>query len=184
MALELINEKLNGLKLFEPKVYSDNRGWFFESWRADDLTSHGINATFLQDNHSLSKKNVIRGMHFQHSPPQGKLLRVVSGSAQVVEVDIRIDSGTFGQWESFNLSAKNKRVLWVPPGFANGFLALEDNTEVQYKVTNYWSPEGESNIRFDDPEIGIEWNTNSPITSERDKKAMSIADWKNDGFRF
>ena len=184
MALELIDERLDGLMLFEPKVYSDNRGWFFESWRADDLTSHGINVNFVQDNHSLSKKNVIRGMHFQHSPPQGKLLRVVSGSAQVVEVDIRIDSETFGQWESFDLSAKNKRVLGVPPGFANGFLALEDNTEVQYKVTNYWSPEGESNIRFDDPELSIEWNTDLPITSERDKKAMSIADWKKDGFRF
>src|SRR6056300_903646 len=146
MALELIDEKLEGLKLFEPKVYSDNRGWFYESWRKDDLTKHGINSNFIQDNHSLSKKNVIRGMHFQHSPPQGKLIRVTNGSAQVVEVDIRSNSKTFGQWESFDLSAVNKRILWVPPGFANGFLALEDDTEVQYKVTNYWNPEGESNI--------------------------------------
>jgi dTDP-4-dehydrorhamnose 3,5-epimerase len=184
MALELVDERLDGLKLFVPKVYEDKRGWFYESWRSDELNKHGIDVDFVQDNHSLSQKNVIRGMHFQHSPPQGKLVRVSSGAAQVVEVDIRVNSQTFGKWESFSLSADNKRILWVPPGFANGFLALEDNTEVQYKVTNYWSPKGELNIRYDDPEIGIEWKTSNPITSERDKQAMSITDWKRDGFRF
>lgn len=184
MALELIDERLNGLKLFQPKVFGDNRGWFYESWREDDLTKHGINFNFIQDNHSLSKKNVIRGMHFQHSPPQGKLIRVTNGSAQVVEVDIRSNSKTFGQWESFDLSAVNKRILWVPPGFANGFLALEDDTEVQYKVTNYWNPEGESNIRFDDQEIGINWQTKNPITSDRDKTAMLLSEWEAKAFKF
>jgi dTDP-4-dehydrorhamnose reductase/dTDP-4-dehydrorhamnose 3,5-epimerase len=184
MPLELIEEKLNGIKLFAPKVFGDNRGWFTESYRKDDLEKYGISADFVQDNHSMSTKGVLRGMHFQHTPPQGKLIRVTKGLAQVVEVDIRIDSPTFGQWASFEISEENKYILWVPAGFANGFLTLSDDVEMQYKVTNYWNAEGESNIRYDDPEIGIEWQSDNPIISERDANASSLKNWKEKGFKF
>lgn len=184
MPLELVEEKLNGIKLFAPKVFGDNRGWFTESYRKDDLAKHGISVEFVQDNHSMSTKGVLRGMHFQHTPPQAKLIRVTKGTAQVVEVDIRIDSPTFGQWASFELSEENKHILWVPAGFANGFLTLSDVVEMQYKVTNYWNAEGESNIRYDDPEIGIEWQSDNPIISERDANASSLKNWKENGFKF
>lgn len=184
MPLELLEEKLNGLKLFKPKVFGDNRGWFTESYRKDDLEKHGIDVEFVQDNHSMSTKNVLRGMHFQHTPPQSKLIRITKGVAQVVEVDIRIDSPTFGQWISYELSDENNHILWVPAGFANGFLTLSDEVEVQYKVTNYWNPTGESIIKFDDLEIGIEWQSENPIVSERDSQANSLKDWKEKGFKF
>jgi dTDP-4-dehydrorhamnose 3,5-epimerase len=184
MPLELIAEKLDGIKLFKPKVFGDNRGWFTESYRKDDLLQHGINAEFVQDNHSMSTKGVLRGMHFQHTPPQDKLIRVTKGKAQVVEVDIRIGSPTFGKWISYELSDENMHILWVPAGFANGFLTLSDVVEMQYKVTNYWNPEGESNIKYDDHDIGIEWNSSTPSISERDKNAGSLIDWKEAGFKF
>lgn len=184
MPLELVEERLNGIKLFKPKVFGDNRGWFTESYRKDDLHQHCINAEFVQDNHSMSTKDVLRGMHFQHTPPQDKLIRVTKGKAQVVEVDIRVDSPTFGQWVSYELSEENMHLLWVPAGFANGFLTLSDVVEMQYKVTNYWNAEGESNIKFDDLDIGIEWQSNKPIISERDTKASSLRHWKDNGFKF
>jgi dTDP-4-dehydrorhamnose 3,5-epimerase len=184
MPLELIEEKLNGVKLFAPKVFGDNRGWFTESYRKDDLKKHGISVEFIQDNHSMSTKGVLRGMHFQHTPPQDKLIRVTKGAAQVVEVDIRIGSPTFGQWVSYELSDENMHILWVPAGFANGFLTLSDVVEMQYKVTNYWNADGESNIKFDDPDIGIEWQSDNPIISERDKNAGSLKNWKENGFKF
>lgn len=184
MPLELIEEKLNGVKLFAPKVFGDNRGWFTESYRKDDLEKYGISVEFIQDNHSMSTKGVLRGMHFQHSPPQDKLIRVTKGIAQVVEVDIRLDSPTFGQWVSYELSEENMRILWVPAGFANGFLTISDVVEMQYKVTNYWNADGESNIKFDDPDIGIEWQSDNPIISERDKNAGSLKNWKENGFKF
>ncbi len=184
MPLELIEEKLNGVKLFSPKVFGDNRGWFTESYRKDDLEKHGISVEFIQDNHSMSTKGVLRGMHFQHSPPQDKLIRVTKGIAQVVEVDIRLDSPTFGQWVSYELSEENMRILWVPAGFANGFLTISDVVEMQYKVTNYWNADGESNIKFDDPDIGIEWQSDNPIISERDTNAGSLKNWKENGFKF
>lgn len=184
MPLELIEERLNGIKLFSPKVFGDKRGWFTESYRKDDLEKHGISVDFVQDNHSMSTKGVLRGMHFQHTPPQDKLIRVTKGKAQVVEVDIRIDSPTFGKWVSYELSDKNMHILWVPAGFANGFLTLSDVVEMQYKVTNYWNAEGESNIKFNDADIGIKWQTNKPLTSERDKNASSLTNWKEIGFIF
>ena len=184
MPLDLIDEKLDGLKLFAPKVFADNRGWFMESWRKDDLSKYGIEAQFLQDNHSYSTKGVLRGMHFQHSPPQGKLIRVTNGTAQVVEVDIRLNSPTFGKWASFQLSSDNKHILWVPAGFANGFLSLTDIVEMQYKVTNYWRAEGESSIRYNDPELAIEWLNDNPTVSERDANAQTLDSWRNSGFLF
>lgn len=184
MSLELLEEKLNGLMLFTPKIFGDKRGWFMESWRKDDLEKYGIKTEFVQDNHSMSTKGVLRGLHFQHTPPQSKLLRVIRGIAQVVEVDIRLDSPTFGDWISFDLSEDNNHILWVPAGFANGFLTLSEKVEIQYKVTNYWNVEGESNIKFDDPDIGIKWKTDNPIVSERDQNAGNLKEWQKKGFKF
>lgn len=184
MSLELIDEKLDALKLFSPKIYGDKRGWFMESWRKDELEKFDIFTEFVQDNHSMSTRGVLRGLHFQHTPPQSKLIRVTSGNAQVVEVDIRLDSPTFGKWYSFELSDENNHILWVPAGFANGFLTLSDKVEMQYKVSNYWNKEGESNIKYDDPEIDISWKLENPIVSERDKNAGSLRDWKENGFLF
>lgn len=184
MPLKLIEEKLNGLKLFEPTKFGDERGWFMESWREDELQAHNIKTRFVQDNHSMSTKGVLRGLHFQHTPPQDKLIRITKGSAQVVEVDIRIASPTFGDWASFTINEDNQHILWIPAGFANGFLALTEVVEVQYKVTNYWNPSGESNIRYDDPDIGIKWQLDNPTVSDRDKKAKSLKDWKDNSFKF
>lgn len=177
MPLELIEEELDGLKLFKPKVFEDERGWFMESWRSDEFDRFGLPTKFVQDNHSLSQEGVLRGLHFQYDPPQGKLIRVISGAAQVVEVDLRVDSDHLGRYASFELNAENKHILWVPPGFANGFLSLIDNTEVVYKVTEFWNPEGENNIFYADPEIGINWHIKNPILSDRDHKALHFSDW-------
>jgi dTDP-4-dehydrorhamnose 3,5-epimerase len=177
MGLKIIDEALNGLKLIEPKIFQDRRGFFMESYNANDFEQLGLPTNFVQDNHSCSAKGVIRGMHFQWDKPQGKLIRVTSGSAFVVEIDLRKKSPSFGKWKSFELSAKNKHILWVPPGFANGFLALEDNTEMMYKCTAIWNPIGENNILWNDPDIKIDWNCDSPNVSERDKEALTFSQW-------
>ena len=177
MPLEIIDKSLNGLVLFQPKVYSDDRGYFFESWRSDEFEEFGINVNFKQDNNSFSKKNVLRGMHFQWDKPQGKLLRITNGSALVVELDIRPNSPTLGKWKSFNINAANKHILWIPPGFANSFLSLEDNTEVQYKCTEYWNPKAEGTILWNDPDLQIEWNIKSPIISQKDSEGMTLNQW-------
>jgi len=179
MGLDLTAEYLNGIKVFEPKVYSDNRGWFLESYRSDEFEKFGIITNFVQDNHSKSSKHVLRGMHFQWDKPQGKLIRVVRGSALFVEIDIRYNSGTVGQHIKIKLSDENKRVLWVPPGFANGFLSLEENTDVLYKCTALWNGRAEDSIRWNDPELGIEWGIDKPIVSAKDNEAHSLADWLN-----
>lgn len=177
MALKIIEKALNGLILFEPLVHGDARGFFMETWRADQFEELNINVDFLQDNHSKSQKNVLRGMHFQWNKPLGKLLRVVSGSIRIQEIDIRYNSPTLGKSFSTILSAENKRQLWVPPGFANGFLTLEDDTEVLYKTTAFWNPKAESGIRWNDPKIGLKWETEDPILSDKDKNAQSLDEW-------
>jgi dTDP-4-dehydrorhamnose 3,5-epimerase len=177
MGLKLISEYLNGLKLFEPQVFCDDRGFFMESFRRDQLSVFGIKEEFIQDNHSGSVKNTLRGMHFQWDKPQGKLIRVTVGQAMVVEVDIRVDSPTLGNYESIILSAENKRMLWVPPGFANGFLTLSDWCEMQYKCTAYYNHNGESGILWNDPALGIEWGLADPIISEKDAKALTLNQW-------
>lgn len=177
MGLKLISEHLNGLKVFEPAVFGDERGWFLESFRSDEFDKLGLNVTFVQDNHSLSKKGTIRGMHFQWDLPQGKLIRVTRGCAYVVEVDIRKNSNSLGKWFGIDLSEDNKKVLWVPPGFANGFLSKSEIVEMQYKCTNYWNKNGESNIRWNDPELNINWNENEPYISDKDKTAQTLSEW-------
>ncbi len=179
MGLKIIEKSMDGLLLFEPQVFQDERGYFMESFRAEDMKSFGVQAEFIQDNHSCSKKGVVRGMHFQWDKPQGKLIRVTRGEAQVVEVDLRKGSPHFGKYKSFIINSTNKHILWVPPGFANGFLALEDNTEMQYKCTAVWNPKGENNIKWNDNDLNIHWDIESPIVSERDTNALTFAEWTN-----
>lgn len=177
MALELIEEKLNGLKLFKPRVFGDERGFFYESFKASEFESFGISADFVQDNHSKSAKNVLRGMHFQWDKPQGKLLRVTRGSAMFVELDIRKNSPTLGEHVKFELNEENKHLLWVPAGFANSFLTLTDNTEVLYKCTAEWNPSCESGIRWNDPKLKIDWGSENPELSAKDAVAQSLDEW-------
>lgn len=162
--------------LFEPKVFEDQRGLFFESFNHEIFEKAvGYPVTFVQDNHSKSVKNVLRGLHYQESPrAQGKLVRVVSGEVFDVAVDIRRESPTYGKWVGEILSAENKRQLWIPEGFAHGFLTLSETAEFLYKTTDYYSKECERSIRWDDPEIGIEWPgylDEKYMLSEKDTKA-------------
>ncbi|ROL58148.1 dTDP-4-dehydrorhamnose 3,5-epimerase [Bacteroidetes/Chlorobi group bacterium ChocPot_Mid] len=177
MAIKLIDEKLKSLQLFEGTLFGDERGFFMESYRQDELARYGLKENFVQDNHSGSVKNTLRGLHFQWNKPQGKLIRVSKGEAMFVEVDIREQSRTFGKYEKFILSEANRHILWVPPGFANGFLVLSEWCEVQYKCTAYYNPDGEGGILWNDPELGIDWGCSNPIISERDRKAMTLRDW-------
>lgn len=156
--------------LIEPKVFEDERGFFFESYNHQKFTEQvGDNINFVQDNHSLSKKNVLRGLHYQLIKPQGKLVRVVAGSIFDIAVDIRKSSSSFGKWLGYELSAENKHQLWIPPGFAHGFLVLSEVAEVLYKTTDYYFPQGDRTILWNDPDLAIEWPlTASPILSNKD----------------
>jgi dTDP-4-dehydrorhamnose 3,5-epimerase len=164
--------------IIEPKVFGDERGFFFESFNSrkfNELTGQSLN--FVQDNHSRSAKNVLRGMHYQIRQPQGKLVRVIAGEVFDVAVDIRKNSPTFGKWAGVLLSAENKRQLWIPPGFAHGFVVTSEYAEFLYKTTDYWAPEYERSLSWNDPAIGIEWPISAePILSDKDKAAKSLAD--------
>ncbi|MBN2174296.1 MAG: dTDP-4-dehydrorhamnose 3,5-epimerase [Bacteroidales bacterium] len=182
--MEIIKTRLSGLLVINPKVYEDPRGYFFESYRLDLLEKEGLTGTFVQDNESLSQKGVLRGLHFQKPPfAQGKLVRVVKGSVQDVAVDIRNGSPTYGQWISEVISEKNKTMMWIPQGFAHGFLTLEDNTIFQYKCTNYYNKASEGSIRWNDPELKIKWEMEWPLLSEKDQQAPLFKDFKGD-FKF
>ncbi|MDO8262470.1 MAG: dTDP-4-dehydrorhamnose 3,5-epimerase [Gallionella sp.] len=163
--------------LFEPKVYGDDRGFFFESFNQRQFEEAvGKKVNFVQDNHSRSAKNVLRGLHYQTQQPQGKLVRVVQGEVFDVAVDIRKDSPTFGKWVGEILSSENKKQIWIPEGFAHGFVALSDTAEFLYKTTDYWAPAFERCIRWDDPEIGITWPIEAlPLVSGKDKIGTGIA---------
>ncbi len=162
-----------------PQAFGDARGFFMESFRADQFRELGLPWEFPQDNHSRSAKGVLRGLHFQWDPPMGKLMRVTSGAAFVVAVDIRKGSPTLGKWFGMEISAEDKKQVWAPYGFARGFCALTDGCEVQYKCTGIYNPKAESGIHFADPQIGIQWpiDPRQAITSEKDGKAQSLADW-------
>jgi dTDP-4-dehydrorhamnose 3,5-epimerase len=164
--------------IFEPDVFGDSRGFFFESFNNRQFEEKaGIETTFVQDNHSKSQKHVLRGLHYQIQQPQGKLVRVVSGEVFDAAVDIRKSSPTFGKWVGQLLSAENKKQMWVPPGFAHGFLVLSDAAEFLYKTTDYYAPEHERCIRWDDPDIGIQWPvTENLIVSEKDRKGAAFKD--------
>jgi len=159
------------LILIEPKVFKDERGFFMEVYKQSDFKAFGISESFLQDNHSRSLKGVLRGLHYQNPPKaQGKLIRVVVGKIFDVAVDIRKGSPYYGKWVGLVLSAQNKRMLYIPPGFAHGFCVLSRVAEIIYKTTEEYSPQHEAGIIWNDPEIGIEWPIKEPILSEKDKK--------------
>ncbi|MGB2896026.1 MAG: dTDP-4-dehydrorhamnose 3,5-epimerase [Anaerolineales bacterium] len=162
-----------------PNLFEDERGFFVETYQAEDFKTLGITAKFVQDNHSGSVQGVLRGLHYQIHQPQGKLVRVVSGEVFDVAVDLRRSSDTFGQWTGATITASNKHQLWIPPGFAHGFYVLSDWADLLYKVTDYYAPEWDRVIRWDDPQIGIEWpllGGASPWLSTKDAHGNSLAE--------
>lgn len=173
----VIPTPLPGAMLIEPRLFSDHRGFFYESFNARDFEAQtGIDVRFVQDNHSLSARGVLRGLHYQLPRAQGKLVRVIRGAVLDVILDIRRSSPTFGQWFSQVLSADNRLQLWLPPGFAHGISVLEDATEVLYKTTDYWMPEHERTILWNDPALGIDWQLpGEPILSDKDQCGIPLA---------
>ena len=175
--MKLINTSIQDLIIIQPDVFSDERGYFYESFQKKQFQEIGIKADFVQDNESKSSRGVLRGLHFQNPPfAQGKLIRVVKGKVLDVAVDIRKQSPTYGKWESVELSSDNKLMIWVPEGFAHGFLVLEDNTIFQYKCTNYYNKASEGSVLWNDPDLQIDWNFDNPILSEKDANAPLFKD--------
>jgi dTDP-4-dehydrorhamnose 3,5-epimerase len=176
--MQVIHTVIPDVLILEPKIFSDDRGFVFESFSQQTFQNFtGVNAHFVQDNHSKSTTNVLRGLHYQIKQPQGKLVRVTAGEVFDVAVDIRRQSTTFGKWVGVVLSAENKRQLWIPPGFAHGFLVMRDDSESLYKVTDYYAPSHERCIRWDDPAIGIEWPiTQAPILSIKDQLGLALSE--------
>jgi len=176
--MKLIPTAIPDLLIFEPKVFGDQRGFFLESYNQLTFQSlTGLSLNFVQDNHSRSGKNVLRGLHYQIQQPQGKLVRVVSGSVFDVAVDLRKSSPTFGRWDGVELSGDNHRQLWVPPGFAHGFVVLSEQADFLYKTTDYYAPEHERCIRWDDPDVGIVWPEGiAPLLSGKDQQGLSLKD--------
>lgn len=177
MSMNIVKTALPEVLILEPKVFGDDRGFFFESFNArqfEDAT--GLRRDFVQDNHSRSAKNVLRGLHYQIQQPQGKLVRVVAGTVFDVAVDIRRSSPNFGKWVGVELSAENKRQLWVPEGFAHGFVVLSESAEFLYKTTDYYAPQFERSLRWDDPALAIDWPIDgAPVLSKKDEDAPAFA---------
>ncbi|WP_447866349.1 dTDP-4-dehydrorhamnose 3,5-epimerase [Rahnella bonaserana] len=169
--MKVTDTEVIGVKLVEPKVFGDERGFFLETFQQDRYREMlDIDLDFVQDNHSRSSRNVLRGLHFQTSKPQGKLVRVVRGEVFDVVVDIRPESATFGKWVGVHLSESNKNQLWVPPGLAHGFVVISEFADFEYKCTDYYDPKNEGCLIWNDPEIGIEWPVETPLLSEKDAK--------------
>ncbi len=179
--MEIIQTKIPDLLIIKPTVYQDDRGYFFESYNKEKFLSQGIDRNFVQDNESKSMKGVLRGLHFQKPPyAQGKLVRVMKGAVLDVAVDLRKNSSTYGEWASIELTEDNKFMYWIPAGFAHGFVTLEDNTVFFYKCTNVYNKESEGSIRWNDPDLKIDWGNNlQPILSEKDKIAPLFADFQS-----
>jgi len=176
--MNIVPTDIPDLLIIEPKVFGDDRGFFLESWNASVFKELGLDLQFVQDNHSRSARGVLRGLHFQNPNPQGKLVRVVAGRVWDVAVDLRKSSPTFGKWAGVELSAANKRMFWVPPGFAHGFVSLEDGTDFLYKCTSFYEPANEHSLAWDDPTVGIEWPLEGiePQLSAKDKQGKSLAE--------
>ena len=177
MQLRIESTHLNGIVVAVPEVFEDERGFFLESFREDQFRQLGLPHEFRQDNHSGSIRNVLRGLHFQFDPPMGKLMRVTRGTAFLVAVDVRPDSLTLGQWFGLEVSAESRLQVWAPAGFARGFCVLSDFAEIQYKCTAVYSPPGEGSIRWDDPEVGVEWPVKNPLLSKKDRQAPTLREW-------
>ena len=179
MSLNVIRTPLEGVLILEPKVFGDARGFFMESYnRRDFAAATGLDVDFVQDNHSRSRRGVLRGLHYQIRQPQGKLVRVVRGAVFDVAVDIRRSSPTFGRWAGVELSEENQRQFWIPPGFAHGFLVLTESADFLYKATDWYAPEHERGIAWNDPAIGIEWPLDAigqPLLSDKDRAAPALA---------
>lgn len=177
MQIRLESRSLVDVTVLVPEVFRDNRGFFMETFRADQFKDLGLPTEFVQDNHSRSAKGVIRGLHFQWGPPMGKLMRVTFGTAFLVAVDIRTGSPSLGQWVGIEASADNCRMVWAPAGFARGFCALSEWTEIQYKCTGIYNGKTESAIRWNDPAIGIKWPLANAVVSEKDARALTLEQW-------
>ena len=175
--MKISHSKLKGCVIIEPRVFGDDRGFFLETFQAARYKQEaGIDLPFVQDNHSRSARGVLRGLHFQKTKPQGKLVRVVSGEVYDVAVDIRKGSGTFGEWEGVILSEDNKKQFWVPPGFAHGFVVLSDTADFEYKCTDYYDPSDEGSILWSDPDLDIPWPIANPVLSTKDESAKRLID--------
>jgi dTDP-4-dehydrorhamnose 3,5-epimerase len=176
--MNVIKTNIDGVVIIEPKVFGDERGFFLETFQAERYKEFaGINMSFVQDNHSRSGKNVLRGLHFQKTNPQGKLVRVVRGEVFDVAVDIRKGSPTYGQWAGAILSEENKRQFWVPPGLAHGFVVLSDIADFEYKCTDYYDPADEGCLMWNDPAVGIEWPEGiEPVLSAKDQVGQTLAE--------
>ncbi len=175
--MQVIATDLAEVLLLEPKVFGDARGFFLESYNKRVLAEIGIQGEFVQDNHSRSTRGVLRGLHYQLQQAQGKLVRVVAGRVFDVAVDLRRSSPTFGRWTGFELSAENKRIAWIPPGFGHGFLVLSDSADFLYKTTDYYAPEHERCVRWNDPAIGIQWPLDGePLLSAKDREGKLLRD--------
>lgn len=177
MEIKIESKHLNGVVVVVPEIFQDQRGFFTETFRADQFKALGLPDHFVQDNHSRSTKDVVRGLHFQWDPPMGKLMRVTLGEAFLVACDVRKGSPTLGKWVGVVASAENRRQVWAPAGFARGFCVLSDAAEIQYKCTGIYNNKGESGIRWNDPAIGVEWPARNPVLSDKDTKAQTLEEW-------
>lgn len=176
--MKIVDTEISGVKIIEPQVFGDERGFFMETWQRHAMADAGIDVDFVQDNHSRSAQGILRGLHVQKVQPQGKLVRVVRGEVFDVAVDLRLDSETYGKWVGVWLSEENKRMFWVPEGFAHGFYVTSTDAEFLYKCTDYYAPEHELSIAWDDPSIGVEWplvDGKSPILSGKDAKGLPFS---------
>lgn len=191
MGIQVTQTRLPDVLIVEPALFTDHRGFFYEVFRSTTYEDHGLPTHFTQANHAQSRKGVIRGLHFQWEPPMGKMMRVTQGAAFVVAVDIRKGSPTLGQWHGMVATPELRRQVWAPAGFARGFLALEEETEVQYLCTGTYNPACESGIRWNDPDVAVDWplqNIEGPILSDKDEVAQTLKEWirrpESDAFRF
>jgi len=176
-AIKKISTSLPGVVILEPRVFGDERGFFLESYNEKVFAELGIGERFVQDNHSSSQRNVLRGLHYQIKQTQGKLVRAVEGEILDVAVDVRRSSPTFGGWEAVRLSGENKRMLWIPAGFAHGFCVISEKAQVLYKATDYYAPEYERTVAWNDPELKIEWElAGDPIVSAKDQRGLALRD--------
>ncbi|MBK9283887.1 MAG: dTDP-4-dehydrorhamnose 3,5-epimerase [Sphingobacteriaceae bacterium] len=178
--MEVIKTKINDLIIIQPKVFADERGYFFESYNESVFKAHQLDLKFVQDNQSLSQKGVLRGLHFQNPPhAQGKLVRVITGAVLDVAVDIRKNSPTYGQWHAVELTEENKTMFYIPPGFAHGFATLRDNTIFSYKCTNIYNKDSEGCILWNDPDLNIDWRVSNPKLSDKDLTGEKFSDFKS-----
>ena len=178
--MEIIKPPIEGLLVINPKIFGDDRGYFFECWSEESFVKNGLDLDFVQDNQSLSSKGVLRGLHFQNPPfAQGKLVRVIKGAVLDVVVDIRKESATYGQHFSIELNEENKTIFWIPPGFAHGFITLEDDTIVTYKCTGVYNSASEEALLWSDKDLNIDWGAIKPLVSDKDLVAGSFKNFKS-----